>query len=55
MLQQTITPFGVRMDESLKEALKRRAKSNGRSLNQEVIQILREKLKDEGMVVDTQK
>lgn len=50
MKSEPIAPFGVRMDESLKEALKQRAKSNGRSLNSEVIQILKEKLKDEAKV-----
>ncbi|EGS5619614.1 Arc family DNA-binding protein [Salmonella enterica] len=35
-----IAPFGLRMPEELKEKIAERAKSNGRSMNAEIVQIL---------------
>lgn len=35
-----ISPYGVRMPDSLKEALTIRAAKNGRSLNSEIVMIL---------------
>lgn len=37
-----IAPFGLRMPEDLKEKIAERAKSNGRSMNAEIIQILQD-------------
>ncbi|EBG0211786.1 Arc family DNA-binding protein [Salmonella enterica subsp. enterica serovar Louisiana] len=37
-----IAPFGLRMPEELKEAIASRAKSNGRSMNAEIVQILQD-------------
>lgn len=37
---RNIAPYGVRMPESLKEALTIRAQKNGRSLNSEIVMIL---------------
>ncbi|MFM4996045.1 Arc family DNA-binding protein [Aeromonas sanarellii] len=50
MKRVVIAPFGVRMEEELKELLRVRAKKNGRSLNSEVNQILKEALKHEEKV-----
>ncbi|MGU5658672.1 Arc family DNA-binding protein [Aeromonas veronii] len=47
MKTKSIAPFGVRMGKELKELLAERAKKNGRSLNSEVIQILKEALRYE--------
>lgn len=35
-----IAPFGLRMPEDLKEKVSERAKSNGRSMNAEIVQII---------------
>lgn len=37
---RSITPFGVRMPDDLKEKLTVRAAKNGRSLNSEIVMIL---------------
>ncbi|HGJ5865910.1 MULTISPECIES: Arc family DNA-binding protein [Arsenophonus] len=37
---RSITPFGVRMPDDLKEKLTVRAAQNGRSLNSEIVMIL---------------
>ncbi|CZF79634.1 Arc family DNA-binding protein [Grimontia marina] len=37
----TIKPFSLRMPTELKEVVKKQAKSNGRSLNSEILVILR--------------
>ena len=39
-----LSPFGVRMGDEMKKQLEERAKQNGRSMNSEVIQILKEAL-----------
>lgn len=39
-----IAPFGLRMPEELKEKISERAKSNGRSMNAEIVQILQDAL-----------
>ncbi|WP_272688557.1 Arc family DNA-binding protein [Providencia sp. PROV128] len=39
---RSITPFGVRMPDDLKESLTIRAAQNGRSLNSEIVMILQE-------------
>lgn len=48
MKQKDIAPFGVRMGDDLKGYLRERAKKNGRSMNAEIIQILKRALSDEG-------
>ncbi|END4965000.1 Arc family DNA-binding protein [Salmonella enterica subsp. enterica serovar Bareilly] len=40
-----IAPFGLRMPEELKEKIAKRAKTNGRSMNAEIVQILEDALK----------
>lgn len=47
MQVREIKPFGLRMQPELKDLLQRLAKENGRSLNSEVIQRLKESLKSE--------
>lgn len=37
-----IAPFGLRMPEELKEKISNRARSNGRSMNAEIVQILQD-------------
>lgn len=37
-----IAPFGLRMPEDLKGKIAERAKSNGRSMNAEIVQILQD-------------
>jgi plasmid stability protein len=39
---RSITPFGVRMPDDLKERLTVRAAQNGRSLNSEIVMILQD-------------
>lgn len=41
-----IAPFGLRMPEELKEKIAERAKTNGRSMNAEIVQILQEAIAD---------
>lgn len=41
-------PFSLRMEDKLKELLKERARKNGRSLNQELIMMLKGVLAHEG-------
>lgn len=41
---EDINPFGVRMQDELKERLSREAKINGRSLNAEIVDRLRKSL-----------
>lgn len=43
-----IAPFGLRMPEELKTKIAERAKSNGRSMNAEIIQILEDAISNEG-------
>lgn len=43
-----IAPFGLRMPEDLKEKIAERAKSNGRSMNAEILMILSTALLSEG-------
>ncbi|CAB5566762.1 Arc family DNA-binding protein [Providencia rettgeri] len=50
MKVRDIAPFGVRMEPSLKEALKKSAKDEGRSLNSEIIQRLIKSLKADGIL-----
>lgn len=55
-----IAPFGLRMPEELKEKIAERAKSNGRSMNAEIVQILEdtvtsEQLLDEFMLNDAKR
>uniref|UniRef100_UPI00398C79B5 Arc family DNA-binding protein n=1 Tax=Aeromonas dhakensis TaxID=196024 RepID=UPI00398C79B5 len=40
--------FSLRMEDELKELLKERARKNGRSLNQELIRMLKGALEHEG-------
>ena len=47
MKTSRIPPFGVRMEKELKDLLAKQARKNGRSLNSEVVQILKEALKYE--------
>ncbi|EAM9413087.1 Arc family DNA-binding protein [Salmonella enterica] len=42
-----IAPFGLRMPEDLKEKVAERAKSNGRSMNAEIVHILQDALNSE--------
>jgi plasmid stability protein len=37
---RNIAPFGLRMPDELREAVAKRAKANGRSMNSEIVQIL---------------
>ena len=37
-----LSPFGVRMDGGMRKQLDERARQNGRSMNSEIIQILKE-------------
>ncbi|MGP2520455.1 Arc family DNA-binding protein [Pantoea ananatis] len=39
-----IAPFGLRMPEELKEAISKRAKKNGRSMNAEIVFMLEKEL-----------
>ncbi|WP_241610295.1 Arc family DNA-binding protein [Rosenbergiella epipactidis] len=41
---RNIAPFGLRMPDEIRDAITERAKSNGRSINSEIIQILQEAL-----------
>jgi hypothetical protein len=41
MQQHSIRPFGLRMDNDLKGWIANRAEENGRSLNSEIIQLLK--------------
>lgn len=43
----TVNPFGLRMPAELKEWLLQRAAENGRSLNSEIVQRLKESQKRE--------
>lgn len=43
-----IAPFGLRMPEDLKVKIAERAKSNGRSMNAEIVQILQDAVDSEG-------
>ncbi|HGJ5865911.1 MULTISPECIES: Arc family DNA-binding protein [Arsenophonus] len=51
MKTRDIAPIGVRMQSEVKEALKKVAKEQGRSLNSEIVQRLKESLKKEGVVI----
>jgi predicted HicB family RNase H-like nuclease len=44
--KKPLSPFGVRMTEEMRAKVEERAKQNGRSMNAEVIQILKEALTD---------
>ena len=44
-----IAPFGLRMPEELREEIQKRAKSNGRSMNSEIVQILEDSIKKDGI------
>lgn len=50
MKVRDIAPFGVRMEPAIKEALKKSAKDEGRSLNSEIIQRLIKSLKADGIL-----
>lgn len=39
---RNIAPFGLRMPDELREAVTKRAKKNGRSINAEIVQILQD-------------
>lgn len=39
-----LSPFGVRMSDEMRAQVEERAKQNGRSMNSEIIQILKEAL-----------
>lgn len=43
-----IAPFGLRMPEDLKGKIAERAKSNGRSMNAEIVQILQDAVDSKG-------
>lgn len=43
-----IAPFGLRMPEDLKGKIAERAKSNGRSMNAEIVQILQDAVDAKG-------
>ena len=43
-----IAPFGLRMPEYLKVKIAERAKSNGRSMNAEIVQILQDAVDSKG-------
>ncbi|HBT0596793.1 Arc family DNA-binding protein [Klebsiella pneumoniae] len=45
-----IAPFGLRMPEELKEKIAERAKSNGRSMNAEIVQILEDTVTSEHLL-----
>lgn len=47
MQVRTIKPYSLRMPPELKEILQSLAKENGRSLNAEMIQRLKESIKNE--------
>ena len=47
MQVREIKPFGIRMQPELKELLQKLARENGRSLNSEVVQRLKESIKSE--------
>jgi predicted transcriptional regulator len=48
-----IAPYGVRMPAELKEKLQEIAKSNGRSLNSEIVMILEDHVKRNTMDLDS--
>ena len=39
---KSLSPFGVRMGDEMRKQVEERAKRNGRSMNAEIIQILKE-------------
>ena len=41
---RSIKPFGLRMSDEMRAQVEERAKQNGRSMNSEIIQILKEAL-----------
>jgi plasmid stability protein len=41
---KSLSPFGVRMGDEMRKQVEERAKRNGRSMNSEIIQILKEAL-----------
>ncbi|MFP2768029.1 Arc family DNA-binding protein [Oceanisphaera sp. KMM 10153] len=47
MQTRQVKPFGLRMQPELKALLQKLAKDNGRSLNSELIQRLKESVKSE--------
>lgn len=47
-----IAPFGLRMPEELKEKIAERAKSNGRSMNAEIVQILEDTVTSEHLLAE---
>lgn len=42
--KKPLSPFGVRMTDEMRAQVEERAKQNGRSMNAEIIQILKEAL-----------
>ena len=42
--KKPLSPFGVRMTDEMRAQVEERAKQNGRSMNSEIIQILKEAL-----------
>lgn len=50
MKMRDIAPLGVRMKPEVKEALKKIAKEQGRSLNSEIVHRLKESLKMDGVM-----
>jgi hypothetical protein len=42
LAMKTQTPFGVRMPDEIKEWLAQRAEENGRSMNAEIVQLLKQ-------------
>lgn len=47
---RNIAPFGLRMPDDLREAIAKRAKNNGRSMNSEIVQILQDAIDSEGFI-----
>ena len=47
---RNIAPTGIRFPEHLKEALKKAAKGEGRSLNSEAVKRLERSLKEDGLL-----
>lgn len=48
MQTKQLQPFSLRMEDELKKLLKERARKNGRSLNQELIMMLKGVLENGG-------
>ncbi|MFU0948653.1 Arc family DNA-binding protein [Kluyvera ascorbata] len=47
---RSIAPTGIRFPEHLKEIIKKAAKEEGRSLNNEVIKRIERSLKEDGLI-----